>query len=641
MLQKRLQFSMLSRSPILKLCLAVAINLGLVMICQRYWSISSTHIHQRFQLQQQEYFRQQLELLQAENSLKLKEIQMQQQEQIEKHHEALKSQLIPKLESETLYSFKVDETLHQTHDLAIPRDIPPWTEADTANLNTAIGFNLMLEVLKSEYSKGELITTKEELDFALASRAERLYKSLFNYVRPIYNSLPGPSFQDREDQLAKLAERRPEIDFFFRLEHKLYPFLHMNHRTAFSLQDFYKGRGLVLCAGNYQFEFVSTSIQAIRKLNKEIEIQVFHMGDQDLSQERQQYLQGMTNHIEVVDVTKILDNEYMQLGGWSIKAFSLLASRFEEVMLIDSDAFFLRDPAELFDDPGYKAMGTLYFYDRTLWWDWTWGPNWMRSMMPIMSTFPKTTRWFRGLSAHEQESGVIVINKKTRMNGLLAVCKMNSKHERDLWSYKVFYGDKETFWVGYEMVQEPYAFMKGYGGVVGQMRTDPRDDVVEKVEVVEGQEPPKEKPARKIIDQPAVCGAQLHTDYLGRPLWWNGGLMRNKNEGWREELSFEFWMDGGGRQRQRERFVRNGDLKRELLRDLRVSTLEELEREPEDPEWIFEESCLFGGEVHPLDDHQKDLTNSYIRVERVVKQVSSKIWAGEAVDPKEHDWASI
>jgi hypothetical protein len=108
---------------------------------------------------------------------------------------------------------------------------------------------------------------------------------------------------------------------------------------------------------------------------------------------------------------------------------------------------------------------------------------------------------------------------------------MNSKYERDLWSYKKFYGDKETFWSGFEIVQEPYAFVRNY-------------------------------------DENSVCGAQLHLEYLGRPLWWNGGVMRNKNEGIKRDFNFGFWMSGGGAQSHRERIARDENLVQDLLFDM-------------------------------------------------------------------------
>ncbi|KAI7828717.1 mannosyltransferase putative-domain-containing protein, partial [Gamsiella multidivaricata] len=310
----------------------------------------------------------------------------------------------------------------------------------------------------------------------------------------------------------------PEIDFFLRLEKRLFPWVHYARQSSFSLYRSYKGRGLVFCAGNGQFEFVVTSIQAVRnRLKSKLPIQVFHMGDNDLSRERQKYLRDMASDIEIIDVTQILDNDYMQLGGWSIKPFAMLASSFEEVMFIDADAYFLQDPAVLFEDPGYLATGALFFYDRTLFAGGSKGSDWLKSVTPILSSFPPISRMFRRVSAHEQESGVVLVNKRTRFLGILATCKSNGKWERDLVSYEVFHGDKETFWTGFEMIQEPYVFMRNYGGVIGELRPD---------------------------NDQSVCGAQLHEDYRGQPLWWNGGLYRNKNAGNNRYLTFDYWMSG-------------------------------------------------------------------------------------------------
>lgn len=52
------------------------------------------------------------------------------------------------------------------------------------------------------------------------------------------------------------------------------------------------------------------------------------------------------------------------------------------------------------------------------------------------------------------------------------------------------------------MVQTPYAFIKSYAGVLGGL-----DD---------GGDPSH------------VCGNLLHFDAEKNPLWWNGGLLRNK-----------------------------------------------------------------------------------------------------------------
>ncbi|KAF9305930.1 hypothetical protein BGZ74_008264 [Mortierella antarctica] len=506
----------------------------------------------------------------------------------------------------------VPENLYLTHDVAIPHDIPAWTQQDTDSLKTVIGATLMAEALRFDYGKYEdLNKHPERLNFAELSRVERIYKSLWNHVLPIFEALPGRD-REKEKALLKLAETRPEIDFFIRLEKRLFPWLHYGRYTSFSLYKTYRGRGIVFCAGNNQFEFVITAIQAVRnRLKSTLPIQVYHMGEDDLSKERQAYLRDMESNIEVIDVTHVLDNEYMKLGGWAIKPFAMLASSFEEVMFVDADAYFLQDPAVLYDDAGYKAAGALFFFDRTLFPDSHTIPEFMQTIMPVMSSFPPTSRSFNRLSAHEQESGVVLINKKTRFLGMLATCKMNGKWERDLVSYKVFHGDKETFWVGFEMIQDPYAFMRNYGGVIGELREDNKN---------------------------SVCGAQLHQDSEGKPLWWNGGLYRNKNKGVTRNLNFGYWMSGGGHQKHRERFTRNSEAMIHVLMDLGLGSSDELDVEERDADWDFDEACLFGAQVNALSQADRDLANGYTGIDKIARADGEAFRQGRIIDPRSHDW---
>lgn len=241
--------------------------------------------------------------------------------------------------------------------------------------------------------------------------------------------------------------------------------MHYRRKTSFSMFESYSGSGYVYCAGDGQFSYLVASIQSIREVFKSnMPTQVFYAGDQDLSPSRQDYIRMMTGNIEIFNITQIFGNGYLQLQGWAIKFFALLASKFENAMLIDADVFFLKvsmflvsvllfivlggktkesegqltndfvmtrkkDPSELFDDPAFKEVGALFFYDRTLAPPHPWGEytDFMRSMMPIMSSFPDQSRSFRGTSSFEQESRVVVINNKQRFLGMMATCKMNSK----------------------------------------------------------------------------------------------------------------------------------------------------------------------------------------------------------------------
>lgn len=104
----------------------------------------------------------------------------------------------------------------------------------------------------------------------------------------------------------------------------------------------YSGSVYVYCAGDGQFLYLVASIQSIREVFKSnMPTQMFYAGDQDLSPSRQEYIRMMTGNIEIVNITQIFGNGYLQLQGWAIKFFALLASKFENAILIDADVFSL------------------------------------------------------------------------------------------------------------------------------------------------------------------------------------------------------------------------------------------------------------------------------------------------------------
>jgi alpha 1,3-mannosyltransferase len=65
----------------------------------------------------------------------------------------------------------------------------------------------------------------------------------------------------------------------------------------------------------------------------------------------------------MLDVIATLSDEFMDLrhGSWAVKPFAILASQFEQVMLIDADVVFVQPPEVLFDHAGYRETGALFF----------------------------------------------------------------------------------------------------------------------------------------------------------------------------------------------------------------------------------------------------------------------------------------
>jgi hypothetical protein len=91
------------------------------------------------------------------------------------------------------------------------------------------------------------------------------------------------------------------------------------------------------------------------------------------------------------------------------------------------------------------------------------------------------------------------------------------------------YGDKETFWMGFEVVSEPFSFHTDLPGTMGFVEDlserEWRAEAIAKNygRVYKSILYPEQAPVYRI------CSAQLlHSDENGNPSWINGGLFENK-----------------------------------------------------------------------------------------------------------------
>ena len=107
-------------------------------------------------------------------------------------------------------------------------------------------------------------------------------------------------------------------------------------------------------------------------------------------------------------MSPMIDDEGWHLAGWAAKPFAILTSSFREVIFIDADSLFFKNPEVLFDNPSYQETGALFFKDRLIL------PEsklvFLLQLLP--SPIPeqaKQSRFWTGESGHMQESGVVVV----------------------------------------------------------------------------------------------------------------------------------------------------------------------------------------------------------------------------------------
>jgi len=314
------------------------------------------------------------------------------------------------------------------------------------------------------------------------------------------------------------------------LHQSLYPWVYNHQFKSFKdIIENIEGRGIVMCVGNHHFNFARSAIDTLRYVVKtKLPIEIFYNGDNDLSENKRKILSDFSD-VYITDISNYFDNKVINLGGWAIKPFSILASRFEEVILMDADSVYIRDPAVLFEDEGYIQKGTVFFRDRTLFPGSHPGSKWLKSWMfdPLPET--KELRYWQEITSHEMESSTVVINKTKNILGLLNVCKLNEQKVRDDVVYKYVHGDKETFWIGFDMSRQPFNMIPKPSVMVGELSVGEAGD-----------EP----------DERQICGHVGHTTRDGKVLFWNDHIVKDKNnEKYKDRLlRFEayFVEDGEG-----------------------------------------------------------------------------------------------
>lgn len=287
--------------------------------------------------------------------------------------------------------------------------------------------------------------------------------------------------------------------------------------------------GIVIPAGNNNVRFAAHLISSLRNvLNSELPIQIVYAGDGDLSAANRHFLSELVassgQALDFLNILTVFDDSTLKLreGGWAIKPFAVLGSRFEKVILLDSDAVFLQKPEALLDHPGFQRSGALLFRDRLLWQHaFSDRHQWWHSQIKRPSGELNTSLVWTQEYAEEGDSGVVVVDKSRTdvFMGLLHICWQNSNDVREEITYKITYGDKETWWMGFELAGSSYEMEKHYGAIVGW------ETEIES----ESENSEDEVQSRADRSTKKVCSFVIaHVDEQDKLIWYNGGLLKNK-----------------------------------------------------------------------------------------------------------------
>ncbi|RLN06441.1 hypothetical protein BBJ28_00011419 [Nothophytophthora sp. Chile5] len=252
------------------------------------------------------------------------------------------------------------------------------------------------------------------------------------------------------------------------------------HEPEAAQSEVPRDKGIVMCMHNAAVPMGLSLVRELRCLGNQELIQVYHCFPDEMSDHSRQLLLETDSRLEIVDVCSdlvdrgVLKREVAeQFRSWWIKPLALYHTDLAEVMLMDVDDLFVRDPAVLRTTPGYKRTGTTFFYDRVLY-----SREWFNQdvegstyLETLLSDFdyaafglsegrkvPKNLREsfaFKGEASHEQDSSLVIVDK-SRAGQAMAVMFWLITEQR--FRREFSYGDKETLWIAYALAKQEYFF---------------------------------------------------------------------------------------------------------------------------------------------------------------------------------------
>eukprot|EP00121_Abeoforma_whisleri_P012351 Awhi_evm1s11397 len=354
----------------------------------------------------------------------------------------------------------------------------------------------MISIISQGTGSWKFQETYDKENFVKIGKQMREFQKLYTLWKSTEENIYD--YIDQSDQKVSPDEVVEFQRYLNAYENMLFFWLHPTYNSIEQLRSTYSHeRGIVTSIGNGQFYLGYSLLKTLRDTGCTLPMEVFYLGSDDLSSENRQKLESLTNVTTRNLKLPVSDG----IAGWAGKPFAVLTSRFKEVIFLDSDIIFFQEPELLFDSNLYKETGALFYLDRTLFSPGKKTLDWIKELSP--NRFPEKANkngLLQKKTGHQQESGVLVIDKDQHFLSLLATCQLNLDKTREI-TYNRVHGDKETFWLGWTMMEnDSYNWNAYRPGVLGTFN-----------------------------EEGSLCSSKLfHVDENKKPLFLNGGIVDNK-----------------------------------------------------------------------------------------------------------------
>ncbi len=215
-------------------------------------------------------------------------------------------------------------------------------------------------------------------------------------------------------------------------------------------EEMFSGRGIVIPAGGkYYLTNAYINLNLLRESGCDLPVEIWYIGEDER-------IPSVMNELEKLGAICKDITEYFSypIQGWEVKIHAVMASAFEEVLLLDADNVVFQNPDFLFDAEEYLQTGALFWPDlqtiekKNILWE-------------VLDLYPQKVR--------AQESGQVVVNKSLCWLPLQLCLHMNKESR---FYYQQVLGDKDTFHLSWRALGYKYYMIPHMPGVLKKHSTD-------------------------------------------------------------------------------------------------------------------------------------------------------------------------
>lgn len=211
-------------------------------------------------------------------------------------------------------------------------------------------------------------------------------------------------------------------------------------------QDF-SGRGIVIVSGGVKYiNNTYITMHILRNVHKcDLPVEWWYIGAAEMTPQIKADLESKFSNLTCRDLTQVTlhnGNQVLNVKGYEGKPLAILASRFQEVLLIDADNIPLKNPACLFEMEAYRENGNYFWSD---FWRGTYDTA-------LYTTLGLDNTPYENIN--DTESGQALINKAVSWKQLNLAWWMNN---HSYYFYRYCWGDKDEYRLAWTFLRTHHA----------------------------------------------------------------------------------------------------------------------------------------------------------------------------------------